>query len=286
MITQEIINLYDAFTHGHIPRREFLSQLATLAGSMTAAATLLPLLENDYGRMPPAHEAYPDISDDYISYPGASGQVHAYHAKPEFEGPYPAVVVIHENRGLNPYIEDVARRLADVGFWALAPDALSCVGGTPEDQDLAREKIGELNKETAVQDFVAAVNFASSHTETNGKVGCVGFCWGGGIANQLAVHCENLIAAVSFYGSQPKSEDVPAIKAAMMLHYAGLDERINDGIPAYEEALKEAGTEYVKYMYDNVNHAFHNHTNAARYNADAADLAWKRTIAFFNTHLN
>jgi carboxymethylenebutenolidase len=209
----------------------------------------------------------------------------AYHARPEVEGKYPAVVVIHENRGLNPHIEDVTRRVAGAGFWALAPDALSPVGGTPEDSDLARTKIGELDAETTLQDFIAGVNFASTHPGTTGKTGCVGFCWGGRMSNLLAVSCANLEAAVAFYGSQPNAADVPKIKAGVMLHYAGLDERINAGIPAYEEALKAADVNYVIHMYDNVNHAFHNDTSPTRYDKDAAELAWKRTIAFFTTHL-
>jgi carboxymethylenebutenolidase len=251
---------------------------------MTAALNLLPVLENNYNIVADRPK-FDGIGEGYITYPGASCQMRAFHAKPEYEGKFPAVVVIHENRGLNPYIEEVARRVASAGFWAIAPDALSPVGGTPEDSDLARTKIGELDFPTTVQDFVAAVDFAEKHEETTGMVGCVGFCWGGRMANLLAVHCENLKAAVAFYGSQPEVADVPKIKAAVMLHYAGLDERINAGIPAYEEALKAADIEYSLHMYENVNHAFHNHTNAARYDEAAADLAWKRTIAFFNMHL-
>ena len=285
MITQEIINLYDAFTHGQIARRDFLTKLAALAGGMSAAMNLLPFLENDYNLSDKGTGAIAGIDSEYITYPGASGEMRAYHARPESDERYPAVIVIHENRGLNPHIEDVTRRVAGAGFWAIAPDALSPVGGTPEDSDLARTKIGELNPETTLQDFIAAVNFASKHPSTTGKTGCVGFCWGGAMSNNLAVHCENLNAAVAFYGSQPVASEVPKIKAAVMLHYAGLDERINAGIPAYEEALKAAGVDYILHMYENVNHAFHNNTSPTRYNKEAAELAWKRTIAFFNAHL-
>jgi carboxymethylenebutenolidase len=282
MVTQEIINLYDAFTHGQIRRRDFIARLTVLAGGMAAAMKLLPLLENDYAH---ADAKIDGISSEYITYPGASGEMRAYHAKPESEGPYPAVVVIHENRGLNPHIEQVARKTAAAGFWAIAPDALSPLGGTPEDSDLARTKIGELDAQVTLQDFIAAVNFASKHPSTTGKIGCVGFCWGGRMANLLAVNCENLGAAVAFYGGQPDAKDVPRIKAAVMLHYAGLDERVNAGIPAYEEALKAADVNYLIHMYEDVNHAFHNDTSPTRYNEEAAELAWSRTIAFFNTHL-
>ncbi len=285
MITQEIINLYDSFTHGQIARRDFLARLAVIAGSMSAATSLLPMLENDYSISRKKVVVPEGISSEYITYPGASGEMRAYHARPDIEGKYPAVIVIHENRGLNAHIEDVTRRLAGAGFWAIAPDALSPIGGTPEDSDLARTKIGELDQATTLQDFIAAINFASSHSMTTGKTGCVGFCWGGRMSNLLAVNCENLKAAVAFYGGQPEATDVPKIKAAVLLHYAGLDERVNAGIPAYEEALKASDVNFVLHMYDNVNHAFHNDTSPSRYDQTAAELAWKRTIAFFNIHL-
>lgn len=283
MLNQDIINLYDSFTHGQIARRDFLSRLATLVGGMSAAMAILPLLENDYSKV--SSQSLEGISQDYITYPGASGEIRAFHARPETSERFPAVIVIHENRGLNPHIEDVTRKVASAGFWAIAPDALSPIGGTPEDSDLARTKIGELDFPATIQDFVAAVNFAANHPETTGKVGCVGFCWGGRMSNLLAVNCLNLNAAVAYYGSQADAADVPKIKAAVMLHYAGLDERINAGIPAYEEALKAADVNYSIHIYENVNHAFNNDTSPTRYNKEAADLAWRRTIAFFNTHL-
>jgi carboxymethylenebutenolidase len=284
MITHEMIHLYDAYTHGQLSRRDFLSKLAVVAGGMTAAIGVLPALENDYTRIAD-NSATEGIVDEYIAYQGASGEMRAYSARPFFDPPYPVVVVIHENRGLNPYIEEVTRRVASSGFWAFAPDALSPVGGTPDDSDLARTRIGELDGEQTIQDFVAAVDFAASHADSNGKTGCVGFCWGGRMANQLAVHCQNLKAAVAFYGSQPNVTDVPKIKAAVMLHYAGLDERINAGIEPYVQALREAEIEHSVHLYEDVHHAFHNHTSATRYNEAAAKLAWQRTIAFFNVHL-
>jgi carboxymethylenebutenolidase len=225
------------------------------------------------------------LADEYITYPGASGEMRAYSVKPFFDGPYPVVIVIHENRGLNPYIEEVTRRVASAGFWAFAPDALSSVGGTPEDSDLARTQIGALDAHQTIQDFVAAVDFAATHGDSTGRTGCVGFCWGGRMANQLAVNCPNLNAAVAFYGSQPDVADVPKIKAAVMLHYAGLDDRINAGIPEYAEALQAAEIDHTIHVYEDVHHAFHNHTSQTRYDESAARLAWQRTIAFLNVHL-
>jgi carboxymethylenebutenolidase len=195
------------------------------------------------------------------------------------------VVVIHENRGLVPHIEDVARRVALEGFLALAPDALSPLGGTPADLDKARSMIQTLDSQSNTQNFVAAVRYLKTHPASTGKVGVVGFCWGGAVANQLAVHSPDLNAAVPFYGRQPASEDVPKIKASLLLHYAGLDEGINKGIPAYEAALKKASIDYKIYMYEGANHAFFNDTNAERYNKDAAQLAWQRTVSFFKEKL-
>jgi carboxymethylenebutenolidase len=195
------------------------------------------------------------------------------------------VVVIHENRGLVPHIEDVARRVALEGYLALAPDALSPLGGTPADLDKARSMIQTLDNQSNLQNFLAAVRYLKTHPASTGKVGVVGFCWGGAVANQLAVHAPDLNAAVPFYGRQPASEDVPKIKASLLLHYAGLDEGINKGIPAYEAALKKASIDYKIYMYDGANHAFFNDTNAERYNKDAAQLAWQRTLLFFKEKL-
>ena len=282
---QRIIDLYDRFTHGGMSRRTFMTRLAGLAGGSQAALTLLPELKNDYESSPVVDPGDSSIHVEYMKYPGASGEVRAYHAAPSGDGPFPAVIVIHENRGLNPHIEDVTRRAAAAGFWALAPDALSPLGGTPEDEDRAREMIGRLDSETAVSDFVAAVPFALKRQDTTDRVGCVGFCWGGAMANQMAVHAPDLDAAVAFYGRQPEAADVPGIRAELLLHYAELDSRINAGIADYASALKDAGVAYELYTYEGVNHAFHNDTSPTRYNAEAARLAWDRTIAFFDRTL-
>ena len=282
---QKIIDLYDEFTHGGTTRREFMQKLAMVAGSMTAATALAQQLENDYTKAVRVAEDDKRIVVARTSYKGRSGDVRAYVAVPAGKEKRPAVVVIHENRGLNAHIEDVARRVAVAGFIAIAPDALSASGGTPADQDVARTKIGELDAETTAGDFVAAVDFGKSHPRSTGKVGCVGFCWGGAMANQLAVRCAGLSAAVAFYGRQAAAADASKIKAAMQFHYAGLDERINGGIAEYEAALKAAGVRFESHMYDGKNHAFHNDTSPNRYDADAAALAWKRTIEFFGKHL-
>ena len=278
---QEIINLYDEYTHAPLPRRVFLRRLAQLAGGAAAAAALLPLLEADtaLAQQVPADDAR--LRTERVEYPGASGPVRGYLAKPsQAAGRLPAVVVIHENRGLNPHIEDVARRLGVAGFLALAPDALSPLGGTPGDADQARDLIGQLNLVQTRQNYEAAVTWLAARPDSNGKVGCVGFCWGGGMANQLAVHSAALAAAVAFYGLVPKAEDVPQIRARLLLHYAGLDERINAGIPGYEAALKGAAKRYELHRYEGVNHAFHNDTAGARYDKAAAQLAWSRTLTF------
>jgi carboxymethylenebutenolidase len=279
-VDQDVIDLYDEFTHGDMSRAGFLSRLAGLVGGLPAAGAVLTRLENDYGRRV-VSEADDRIRIEYVTYEGASGPVRAYHARPRREGPLPAVVVIHENRGLNPHIEDVARRAAAAGFWTIAPDALSPLGGTPDDTDEARSRMRELDSDATRGDFVAGVSWADAHEETTGRVGCVGFCWGGAMANQLAVHAADLDAAVAFYGRQPAAEDVPSIQAPLLLHYAGLDERINEGIDAYRAALDEAGKSYELHLYEGVNHAFHNDTSPTRYDEAAATLAWARTIAFF-----
>lgn len=282
---QKIIDLYDEFTHGGTTRRDFMQRLAMIAGGMPAAMALLQSLENDYTKAVRIAEDDSRIRVSRITYKGASGEMKAYFAAPAAEKKRPTVIVIHENRGLNAHIEDVARRVAVAGFQAIAPDALSPIGGTPADQDMAREKIGELDGEKTAADFVAAVAFAKSHPGSTGKVGCVGFCWGGAMANQLAVRSPDLAAAVAFYGRQADAADAPRIKAALQLHYAGLDERINGGIPQYEAALDCAGVRYEIHMYDGKNHAFHNDTSPNRFDAEAAALAWKRTIELFEKHL-
>lgn len=223
-----------------------------------------------------------DVHD--LTYPGATGAVRAHFAKPKGNRKLPGVVVIHENRGLNPHTKEVARRVALEGFLAVAPDALSPVGGTPDDIDEARSLIQTLDREANTQNFVAAVKYLQTHPQSTGKVGCTGFCWGGGVTNQVAVHSPAVQAAIPFYGMQPALEDVPRIQAALLLHYAEHDDRINQGIPAFEAALKAASLEYQLFMYPDTEHAFFNDTGP-RYQGDAAQLAWRRTIAFLNEKL-
>ena len=283
---QEIIRLYDDYTHERLDRRVFMDRLATLAGGTAAAAALLPILQNNYAKAAMVAEDDARLTTEQVTFPGPSGEIQGYLARPaDAAGELPAVLVIHENRGLNPYVEDVARRAALEGFVALAPDFLSPLGGTPEDEDQAREMIGQLDQQQTTQNALAAVDFLESHEGTTDKVGVIGFCWGGALANQVAVNSPNVDAVVPFYGRQPASEDVAKIKAPLLLQYAGLDDRINEGIPAYEQALKDAGVDYTIHMYEGANHAFHNDTNAARYDQEAAELAWSRTIDFFKQHL-
>lgn len=282
---QRIIDLYDEYTHRPLQRRLFLERLAMLAGSAAAALALLPLLENDYALAAQVPADDPDLDAKRAEFPGAGGKVKGYLARPRKGDKRPAVIVLHENRGLNAHIEDVTRRAAKVGFLALAPDCLSAVGGTPADEDQAREKIGALDKDAVVADLVAARRWLAGHKHANGRVGAIGFCWGGGMVNLLAAGDPDLAAGVVFYGMSPPLDKVPAIRAKMLLHYAGLDERINAGVPAYEEALKAAGVTYTLHRYDNVQHAFHNDANTARYDAAAAALAWKRTVEFLKAAL-
>ena len=271
---QKYINLYDEYTHSDdMNRRDFIDRLAKLAGGSALASALLPSLENNQAKAQTVAKDDKNLDAKYIEYQGASGKMRGYLAMPKkIKGKIPAVIVIHENRGLNAHIEDVARRAALAGFIALAPDALSPVGGTPEDMDKARDLIGKLDYPKTVGDFVAAVSYLKTYKNSNGNVGCVGFCWGGSMANQLAVNSPDLKAAVAFYGGQPKAEEVSKIKAAVQLHYAGLDERIDAGIPAYEAALKKNNVKYELYMYEGVNHAFHNDTNEARYNGRSREI--------------
>ena len=281
---QRIINLYDEYTHKPLSRQEFLKRLTILAGGTVAAMSLLPLLENNYASA--AVTQTDDLFTEYVSYPGVPNEMKAYVARPAKENKYPAIIVIHENRGLNAHIEDVTRRAANGGYLAIAPNALSALGKTPANEDEARSWFQELKPEESLKNFMNAFDYLSTRKDYNGKAGCVGFCWGGGMANRLAVNVPELKAAVAFYGSQPDAADVPKIKAAVQLHYAGLDERINGGIPAYEEALKKNNISYELYMYEGVNHAFHNDTSPTRYNAEAAKLAWERTTDFLEKHLD
>jgi carboxymethylenebutenolidase len=226
-----------------------------------------------------------DLHTEDTEYPGETGQVRAYLARPKGETKRPGVVVIHENRGLQPHIKDVTRRVASEGFLAMAPDGLSPMGGTPEDADEARSLMRELDTSETIKNFVAAVQYLRTYPLSTGKVGCTGFCWGGGMTNQVAVHSPDLSAAVPYYGMQTAAEDVPKIRASILLHYAGIDERINAGIPAFEEALEQAGVEFKTYIYEGAQHAFNNDTSEARYHKEAAELAWERTIAFLKEKL-
>ena len=280
---QRIINLYDEYTHKPLSRNEFLRRLALLAGGTAAAMTILPLLEVNYANA--AVTSQEDLFTERISYPGINGDMLAYVARPKEEKPYAAVVGIHENRGLNAHIEDVTRRAAKAGYLAIAPNALSSLGGTPENEDEARTKFQQLKAEDNLQNFIKVFDYLPTRKDCNGKFGCVGFCWGGGMANSLAVNVPSLKAAVPFYGRQPAAEDVPKIKAALQLHYGGLDERVNAGIPAFEEALKKNNIQYELFIYEGANHAFHNDTAPTRYNEAAAKLAWQRTLDFFGKYL-
>jgi carboxymethylenebutenolidase len=268
-----------------LDRREFLKKLAVVAGGTAAANALLPLLERNSAGAQVVAKDDARLITEHMKYPGETGEVRANFVKPKGDAKLPGVVVIHENRGLNDHIEDVARRVALEGFLALAPDALSPLGGTPEDPEKAVALIGQLDREKTIKNYLAAVKYLKTHPRSTGKVGVVGFCWGGAMANQLAVHSPDVVAAVPYYGAVPAAEDVPKIKASLLLHYAGIDERINSGIPAFEAALKKASVDYKIYMYEGAQHAFNNDTNTARYNKDAAQLAWQRTISFLKEKL-
>jgi len=286
MVKPEVRQVFQKYTDGEIDRRTFLEKAAKLTGSVAAAYALLPVLEGDYSaraQLVPADDQR--IVTDYVKFQGASGGIRAYQAVPKTltgaDGKAPGILVIHENKGLNPHIEDVARRLAIVGYVALAPDALSATGGSPEDPAQAVEMIGKLDYPTTVKDFVAAAAYLKTSPLTTGKVGVVGFCWGGAMANQLAVNSPDVAAVVPYYGKQPDEADVARIRASLLLHYAGLDERINKGIAAYEAALQKNGVDYRLFMYEGAKHAFNNDTNSERYNKTAAELAWGRTLDFF-----
>jgi len=281
-----IIELYDEYTHEGMPRRDFLAKLARLAGGTAAATLLLPLLENSYAAAATVAEDDPALAAGRERFDGPGGAVDCYIAYPKAAPDRrPAVVVIHENRGLNAHIEDVARRFARAGFLAIAPDALSGNGGTAADEDEARRLIGELDRERALALYLTAVRYAAGHARSTGKVGCVGFCWGGGMSGRLAANSEELDAAVVFYGLPPKAAEAARVPVPLLLHYAGRDERINSAVPAFEEALKAAGARYELHMYADVDHAFNNDTNAARYNADVAKIAWQRTVDFLTKEL-
>lgn len=284
---QELLDLYDFYAHGKITKREFLDRAGKFAiGGLTAAA-LLNMLSPNYALAEQVSFNDPEILPEYILYPSPNGhgEVRGYYVKPAgATGPLPAVVVIHENRGLNPYIEDVARRVAKAGFIALAPDGLSSVGGYPGNDAEGRELQRTVDREKLMNDFFAAYEFLAGHSDTTGKVGCTGFCYGGGVCNALAVAYPELSASVPYYGRQASVEDVPKIQAPLLLHYGELDTRINEGWPAYEAALKEHGKTYEAHIYEGANHGFHN-DSTPRYDEAMAELSWERTIGWFNTYL-
>lgn len=288
-ITQAMIDAYDAYTHVTLDRRGLIGRLTALAGSSAAAYAVLPLLEASPAKAAVIAESDPRVTTSEVEWKGARGdQMRGYLVLPaNAAGRLPAVMVIHENRGLTPHIRDVARRTAIAGFAALAPDFLSPAGGTPANEDQAREMIGKLDRDRTVASGVATLNFLDRHPRSTGKLGAVGFCWGGGMVNALAVAAgSKLQAAVPFYGPVPADmKKVKKIKARMMLQYAGNDERINAGLPAYKDALTKAGVDWTLHIYRDKQHAFHNDTSAARYDAQAAGIAWNRTVEFFKKTL-
>lgn len=286
-ITQAMIDAYDEYTHLTLDRRGFMEKLSKLAGSGAAAAAIVPLLAANSARAAIVAANDARVKGEEVSYPGGASEMKGYLVRPaDTTGKLPGVIVIHENRGLNPHIQDVARRLALEGFLVLAPDFLAPYGGTPTDEDKARDMFATLDPERTVADAVASVAFLKSNSASNGKVGAVGFCWGGGMVNMLAVNAPDLNAAVAYYGAQPKDpEAIAQIEAPLLLHYAGRDDRINAGIEAFRKALDADGKEYQVFIYEDVQHAFNNDTSEARYNKEAADLAWGRTIAFLKEKL-
>src|SRR5687767_11961099 len=282
---QNIINLYDEYTHKPLSRQEFLCRLAIIAGGTAAAMNLLPLLESNFAAAATVKED--ELFIERITYPGNNTNVmQAYVARPKEMKPYAAVMVIHENRGLNAHIEDVTRRVATAGYLAIAPHALSVLPTPPANEDEARAAFSKLDPADTLQNFIKGFDYLKTRKDFNGKFGVVGFCWGGAMANRLAVNVPDLKAAVAFYGRQPDAADVPKIKAAVQLHYGGLDVGVNPGIAAYEEALKANKIKYEIYMYEGANHAFHNDTAPTRYNEAAAKLAWQRTVDFWKKHLD
>lgn len=283
----DLLELYDFYAHGKISKREFLEKAGRFTlGGLTATA-VLAMMKPNYALAEQVSFTDPDIVADYVTYPSPDGhgEVRGYLVRPaKAEGKVPAVVVVHENRGLNPYIEDVARRVAKAGFVALAPDGLTSLGGYPGNDDAGRELQSKVDPVKLMNDFFAAIDWMKTHEASTGRVGITGFCYGGGVANAAAVAFPDLGGAVPFYGRQPEAGDVAKIKAPLLIHYAALDERVNAGWPDYEAALKAAGTQYEAYIYEGVNHGFHN-DSTPRYDEAAADLAWGRTIAFLKANL-
>lgn len=284
---QELLDLYDYYAHGKITKREFLQGASKYAIGGVTALSLLNMLSPNYALAEQVSFNDRDINATYITYPSPNGhgEVKAYMVTPSnVDYALPAVLVIHENRGLNPYIKDVARRVAKAGFLALAPDGLTSVGGYPGNDNDGRKLQRSVDRTKLMNDFFAGAEYLLNNDKTTSKVGCVGFCYGGGVCNALAVAYPELKASVPFYGRQPNAEDVPKIQAALMLQYGELDKRVNAGWPAYEEALKANGKDYTAHIYKGVNHGFHN-DSTPRYDEEAAELAWQRTIEHFKTHL-
>jgi len=285
-IKQEVFDLYDAYAHNRIDRRLFMDKLSLYAVGGITVASLMSFISPNY-HVIQVQQNDPRLKSEFINYdsPKGGGTIKGLLSKPvDARGKLPGVIVVHENRGLNPYIEDVGRRAALAGFISLAPDALTPLGGYPGNDDEGRALQSKRTRDEMLEDFIAAYNHLKSHPDCNGKVGVVGFCFGGWISNMMAVRIPDLTAAVPFYGGQPALEDVPKIKAPLLLHYASLDTRVNEGWPAYEKALKENNKEYTVYMYAEVNHGFHN-DSTPRYDKPAAELAWQRTIDFFKAKL-
>ncbi|AST78303.1 TPA: dienelactone hydrolase family protein [Citrobacter freundii] len=285
---QALLDYYDFYAHGKISKREFLNLAAKYAVGGVTALALFNMLKPNYALAEQVKFTDPDILPEYIHYPSPNGHgnVRGYLVKPaKATGNVPAVVVVHENRGLNPYIEDVARRVAKAGYIALAPDGLSSVGGYPGNDEEGKVLQQKVDPRKLMNDFFAAVEFMKKHPDASGKVGITGFCYGGGVSNAAAVAYPELECAVPFYGRQPAAADVPKIKAPILLHYAELDKNINEGWPAYEAALKENNKVYEAYIYPGVNHGFHN-DSTPRYDQAAADLAWQRTLAWFDKYLS
>lgn len=284
---RQVMRLFDGYVHGQITRREFLDRAAKFTAAGVSAAAVLASLSPDYALAQQVDPDDPSIRASYKKYasPKGAGVMRGYFARPAVtQHKLPGVVVIHENRGLNPYIEDVARRLAIAGFIAFAPDALTPLGGYPGNDDDGRAMQRQRDRDEMVEDFVAAVEFLKKHPDCTGRVGAVGFCFGGGMSMRLAVRLPDLSAAVAFYGRHPSAEEAKSIEAPLMIHHAGLDERVNASWPEFEKGLKKAGRHYVNHDYADVNHGFHNDTTP-RYDEDAAELAWQRTVEFFERYL-
>lgn len=281
-----VIRLYDDYVHGRMPRRDFVRRLAGIAGSAAAASALLPLIEPNYVQARQVPDDDPRLRVERVTYPGSSGPVQAYLARPATaSGPLPGVLVIHENRGLNAHIEDVARRAALAGYLALAPDGLSVAGGAPVDQEQARDLFAATDRDTINADVIAGVPWLAGRDDCTGKVGTVGFCYGGGIALRCAAEHAQVGAAVCFYGEALADDQVATVRAPLAMHYAGDDPRINAGIAAFRAALDRHGVAYSLHMYPGTGHGFHNDASAARYKPEAAKLAWQRTIALFDVAL-